>query len=384
MKLRVLIADDSLFMRAAIKKLLERDARFEVIGEAKDGRDAVEKVRALRPDVCTMDFNMPVLDGAQAVREIMRAQPTPIVMLSAHTREGARETFAALDAGAVDFVTKPSGEVSAELGEVAPTLIAKLLAAAQSAPQPPPAAAPPAARRPASGPRASISPAAGQPTPSYPAVGQPTPSYPAGGQPAVSLPAGGQPALSFPTPGLRVVVVAVSTGGPAALARLLPLLPADGPHALLVVQHLPAGFTAPLAERLDGLSQIRVREAADGDRPGAGQALIAPGDRHLEVHSDGRVHIVEGPEVNGVRPSADVTMRAAARVYGRRTIGVVMTGMGRDGADGIRAIKAAGGVTFVQDQASCVIYGMPRAAVETGCVDHIVPLDELAAAIARS
>jgi two-component system chemotaxis response regulator CheB len=347
MKIRVLVTDDSLFMRAAIKKLLERDGRFEVIGEAKNGQEAVEKVRALKPDVCTMDFNMPVLDGISALREIMRVRPTPVVMLSAHTREGARETVEALREGAIDFVTKPSGEVSAELGELAPRLVAKLVSASQARPVAPP---PP----PAPAERAVID------------VRSTIPPFGTG--------------LAH---GLRVVVVAVSTGGPAALSRLLPAIPGDAPLALLIVQHLPAGFTAPLAERLDGISAFTVREAAEGDRPMPGVALIAPGDPHLDIHADGRVHIVEGPEVNGVRPAADVTMRAAARIFGRRTVGVVMTGMGRDGAEGIRAIKQAGGATLVQDQATSVIYGMPRAAVETGCVDRTLPLEELAEALAQ-
>jgi two-component system chemotaxis response regulator CheB len=335
MKIRVLVTDDSLFMRATIKKLLERDGRFEVIGEAKNGQEAVDKVRALKPDVCTMDFNMPVLDGVSAVREIMRVQPTPVVMLSAHTRDGARETIDALREGAIDFVTKPSGEVSAELGDVAPKLLAKLVAASQVRP---------------------IAPV---------------------------VPERSEVARANPAHGLRVVVVAISTGGPAALSQLLPAIPRDAPLALLIVQHLPAGFTAPLAERLDGISTFHVREAAEGDRPMPGIALIAPGDRHLDIHSDGRLHIVEGPELNGVRPSADITMRAAARIYGRRAVGLVMTGMGRDGADGVRAIKQAGGVTLVQDQATSVIYGMPRAAVETGCVDRVLPLDRLAEALAQ-
>jgi two-component system chemotaxis response regulator CheB len=345
MKLRVLVTDDSLFMRAAIKKLLERDGRFEVVGEAKDGKDAIEKVRSLKPDVCTMDFNMPVLDGVSAVREIMRSHPTPVVMLSAHTREGAKETIDALREGAVDFVTKPSGEVSAELGEVAHQLTEKLVAASQ----------------------AKLSPPA-------PAVSSPRVEAM---NLSTTIPPFGAPLAH----GMRVVVVAISTGGPAALSNFLPAIPADAPLALLIVQHLPAGFTAPLAERLDGLSPFTVREAIDGDRPLPGLALIAPGDRHLDIHGDGRLHVIEGPELNGVRPSADITMKAAARVFGRRTIGVVMTGMGRDGADGIRAIKQAGGTTLVQDQATSVIYGMPRAAVETGCVDRTLPLDRLADAL---
>ena len=291
-RFRVLIVDDSLFMRAAIKKLLSKEPRLEVIGEAKDGREAVDKVATLRPDVITMDFNMPVLDGAGAVREIMRTHKTPVVMLSAHTRDGARETFEALAAGAVDFVTKPTGEVSAEMTLVGPALIAKLLAAAESVPRAMPA--------------------------------------------PVSLPPG-EPRITMPRPvhgtaaGPRVVVVAISTGGPAALGRFLPAIPADTTVSLVIVQHLPAGFTAALAERLDGICRVRVREAQSGDHPEPGLALVAPGDHHLEFSPDGHVMIVEGPEVNGVRPSADVTMRSAARVFGRRCVGVVMTGMGKDG-----------------------------------------------------
>jgi two-component system chemotaxis response regulator CheB len=348
MKLRVLVVDDSLFMRAAIRKLIEKEPRLTVVGEAKDGRDAVDKVLALRPDVCTMDFNMPRLDGVQAVREIMRLLPTPVVMLSAHTREGARETLLALEAGAVDFVAKPTGEVSAELAGVAAELTAKLIAAAEAAPQA----------------GAAVSTRASPPSlAELPRVTRP--------MPVASL-------------GPRVAVIGISTGGPAALTRLLPELPADCPLAIVVVQHLPAGFTGPLAERLDGLCSVRVREAVDGDRLEAGLVLIAPGDRHLELSPDQLVRVHDGPEVHGVRPSADVTMRSAARVLGRRAIALVMTGMGKDGADGLRAIKEAGGATLVQDQASSVIYGMPRAALATGCADRVVPLDQLADALCRS
>ena len=338
-KIRVLVADDSLFMRAAIKKLLAADARFDVIGEAKDGRDAVDKVQALRPDVCTMDFNMPNLDGAGAVREIMRLHPTPVVMLSAHTKQGAKETFEALAAGAVDFLAKPSGEVSAELAKIGAALRDKVAAAAHARPMPMAHAQRPAPPGRITAPRA---------------VG---------------------------VVGPKVVVVGVSTGGPAALGRFLPRFPADTSLALIVVQHLPAGFTAALAERLDTMCAIRVREAADGDRPEAGLALIAPGDRHLDVAPDGSLRTNEDPEVNGVRPSADVTMCAAAAVFGRRAVGVVMTGMGKDGAEGMRAIKSVGGATLVQDEASSVIWGMPRACVDAGCVDRVVPLDALADAV---
>jgi two-component system chemotaxis response regulator CheB len=271
----------------------------------------------------------------------MRQRPTPVVMLSAHTREGARETFEALAAGAVDFVTKPAGEVSTDLGPVGEKLIGKLLHAAHAQPQ-------------------AMGLVSAAPRPSITA----------------------SRSINIGAP--RVAVIAISTGGPAALGQLLPRFPGDTSLALVVVQHLPAGFTAALAERLDAACAIRVREAKDGDRPEAALALIAPGDQHLEFDEHGTVHIVDGPEVNGVRPAADVTMLSAAKAFGRRSIGVVMTGMGKDGAAGVAAIKQAGGATLAQDKDSCIIYGMPRAAVETGQIDQIVSLDKLADAIRKS
>jgi two-component system chemotaxis response regulator CheB len=337
-RLRVVVVDDSLFMRSAVKKALEADPRFEVVALARDGQDGVAKVLEHRPDVVTMDFNMPRLDGKGAVREIMARRPTPIVMLSAHTTEGARETFDALAAGAVDFLTKPSGEVSADFERLGPQLCAKLLDAAHAAPR----AAAPAPR----------------------------------GRPASHL-------STWPGTGPRVCVVGVSTGGPAALSQVLPQLAGDIGVALLIVQHMPAQFTAALAERLDSQSAIEVREARAGDRPRQALALIAPGDHHLEIGDGGVLRLDDGPEVNGCRPSVDVTMRSAARVFGRRAVGLIMTGMGRDGADGLAAIKAAGGVTLAQDRASSVIWGMPRAAIETGAADEVVALDDIPGRLGR-
>jgi len=340
-RIRVLIVDDSLFMRASIKKILEADPRLDVVGMAKDGQEGVDQVAALKPDVVTMDFNMPRMDGAAAVREIMKRCPTPVVMLSAHTREGARETFEALSAGAVDFLTKPSGEVSADFQKIAGALTGKVLAAAGAAPRALTPATPPTPRR------------------------------------------GADVAVTWPPTGPKVVVVGVSTGGPAALSRVIPALDQDIPFALVVVQHMPAQFTATLAERLNGQSAITVREAKDGDRPRQGLALIAPGDRHLEVDQGGVLRVTDGPEVNGCRPSADVTMKSAAQVFGRRAVGLLMTGMGKDGAEGLAAIKAAGGKTLAQDKDSSVIWGMPRAAVELGVVDEVVGLEEIAARLGK-
>ena len=343
-KLRVVVVDDSMFMRATIARTLTA-AGFEVVGQAKDGKEAVERVVALRPDVVTMDFNMPTMNGAEAVRAIMQQRPTPVVMFSAHTRQGARETLDALSAGAVDFVTKPAGEVSTDLSAIRDDLVKKLMAAAASRPR---AIAPAAPRR-----AATLGTAATSTSGSW---GATTPS-----------------GLS------RLCVIAVSTGGPAALSRVIPALPGDTRFGVVIVQHMPAGFTAALAERLDADSALTVQEASAGDRPQPGLVLVAPGDRHLEFDERGAVVLTDGPLLHGCRPAADITMQSAARIWGRRSIGVVMTGMGKDGAAGALAIKRADGKTLAQDQESSVIFGMPRAAIELGGIDDVAPLDELAA-----
>jgi two-component system chemotaxis response regulator CheB len=335
-KIRVLIVDDSLFMRAAIAKTLE-GGNFEVVGQAKDGKEALAKVGALAPDVITMDFNMPGMNGAETVQQLMRQRPTPVVMFSAHTKQGAKETFDALAAGAVDFVTKPAGEVSIDLSKIAADLTSKLLAAAGAKPRAAVAAAPP--------------------------------SRPSGRFAAIQTNPGGLP---------RLCVIAVSTGGPAALTEVLPGLPADLRLAVVVVQHMPAGFTGPFAERLNAASRVAVAEAKTGDRPLAGTVLIAPGDHHLEFDDRGMVVLTDGPQVNGCRPSADVTMISAAKIYGRRTVGVVMTGMGKDGAAGALAIKRADGKTIAQDQATSVIFGMPKAAIDAHAIDEVVALGDIA------
>jgi two-component system, chemotaxis family, protein-glutamate methylesterase/glutaminase len=348
-KIRVLIVDDSLFMRAAITRALGQGP-LEVVGHARDGSEALAQVARLAPDVITMDFNMPGMTGAETVRQVMQQRPTPVVMFSAHTRQGAKETFDALAAGAVDFVTKPAGEVSVDLSRIADELIKKLIAAAQSRPRVPAAAAAPAP----------------------PAVSRSSSSIPIRTMTTTA---------SISSPGLlpRLCVIAISTGGPAALSELLPQLPADLRAAIIVVQHMPAGFTGALAERLDAASLVSVAEARAGDRPMPGSVLIAPGDRHLELDDRGLVTLTDGPPVNGCRPAADVTMLSAARVYGRRALAIVMTGMGKDGAAGALAIKRASGRTLAQDQASSVIHGMPKAAVDAGGIDEIAALADIPA-----
>ena len=345
-RVRVLIVDDSLFMRAAIAKTLSTGP-FEIVGQAKDGKEALALLVKLKPDVITMDFNMPGMNGAETVRAVMQQQPTPVVMFSAHTKQGARETFDALAAGAVDFVTKPAGEVSTDLSKIAEELVRKLTAAALARPR---VATPP--------PRPSGQIPAARSSGSIPAFGR-----------ASTLPGA--------TP--RLCVIGVSTGGPAALSELIPALPADLKLAIVVVQHMPAGFTQALAERLDAVSRVSVAEAQHGDRPLAGSVLIAPGDKHLEFDDRGLVVLTDGPMVHGCRPAADVTMISASKVYGRRCLAVVMTGMGKDGAAGALAIKRADGKTLAQDQATSVIYGMPKAAIDAGAIDEVAALGDIAA-----
>jgi two-component system chemotaxis response regulator CheB len=348
-KIRVLIVDDSLFMRAAIAKTLAAGP-FEVVGQAKDGSDALAQIQKLAPDVVTMDFNMPGMTGVEAVRLVMQQRPTPIVMFSAHTRQGAKETFDALTAGAVDFLTKPAGEVSVDLTKIADELVRKLVAAAQSRP------------------RAANLASPARPSGSLTALRASSTS-------STSIPA----AASSPGALPRLCVIGISTGGPAALTELVPALVPDLRIAVIIVQHMPAGFTGPFADRLDAASRITVQEACAGDRPMPGSVLIAPGDRHLEFDDRGLVMLTDGPLVNGCRPAADVTMMSAARIYGRRALAVVMTGMGKDGAAGALAIKRADGKTLAQDQATSVVYGMPRAAIDAGAIDEIVALGDIPA-----
>ncbi|HEY4239209.1 MAG TPA: chemotaxis response regulator protein-glutamate methylesterase [Kofleriaceae bacterium] len=352
MKTRVLVVDDSLFMRAAIAKVLGGGA-FDVVGQAKDGPDAIAQVGRLQPDVVTMDFNMPGMNGAEAVRAIMATRPTPVVMFSAHTRQGAKETFDALAAGAVDFVTKPAGEVSTDLSKIADELLTKVGAAATAKPR--------VARDPATS--GSFNAASSG---SFAAAGS-------GQFRATALPRAALPGA------LRVCVIGVSTGGPSALGEVLPALPAELRIAIVVVQHMPAAFTGPLAERLHATCRVQVREAAAGDRLAAGTVLIAPGDRHLEFDERGAIALTDGPTVHGCRPAADVTMTSAARVFGKRALAVVMTGMGKDGAAGALAIKRADGKTLAQDQATSVIYGMPKAALDAGGIDEVAALGDIAA-----
>lgn len=332
-RVRVLVVDDSPFARMAIARKLSLDPEIEVVGFAEDGEEALAQVRALRPDVVTMDVMMPRLDGLSALARLMAEHPLPVVMVSNLTTREAEVTLRALELGAVDFYLKPLLFQAPEARGSGPDLPARLKAVARvgverlrhQAPRPCPKSPPP------------------------------------------------------PPPALRrVVVIGSSTGGPRALFELLPALPGDLPAAVVVVQHMPAGFTGSLAERLNEACRLRVREGAQGDLLKPGEVLVAPGGYHLDLSVKGTVRLTQDPPVWGVRPSADITMRAAARAYGRAVIGVVLTGMGCDGTRGAASIKEAGGTVLAQDASTSVVYGMPRSVVEAGLADRVLPLDRIA------
>lgn len=340
-KVRVLIVDDSALMRRVIWGLLEEDPEIQVVGSAVDGLDAIEKIPQLKPDVVTLDVEMPRLDGLQTLGYLMSESPVPCVMLSAYTPRGAETTLKALDFGAADFVQKPSGAISLNLERVKEELLAKVKVAKgidlkRLAFKPGPGAASPAPK--------------------------PKPAADRG----------------------SVVAIGTSTGGPRALQAVLPALPADLGAPVLVVQHMSAGFTRSLAERLDRESRLRVKEAEEGEPLEAGTAYLAPGDWHMQVErrpSGVHVKLDQRPPVLGVRPSVDILFGSVAEAYGPKAVGVVLTGMGRDGAKGLKAMKAKGAVALAQDQATSVVYGMPRAAFAAGCVDRVLALDAVAPAI---
>jgi two-component system chemotaxis response regulator CheB len=341
-KIRVLVVDDSSFMRRMVTEIIQSSRKFCVIDTATNGKEALEKIAALKPDVITMDIEMPVMNGLEALEQIMKRFPTPVVMLSSHTTHGAKETLRSLELGAVDFVCKPSGSVSLDIEAVKLLLRAKLRIAASA--------------------RVFRQDA----TPKPPVIKK--------------APLRQEPQASSKW----VVAIASSTGGPRALETIIPQLPAALPASVLVVQHMPHGFTAAMAERLNSLSAVEVKEAADGDDIIDGRVLIAPGGKHLLVRSGSRVSTTDDPPIMGVRPAADILMLSAAKIFGASALGVILTGMGRDGADGIAAIHQAGGVTIAEDESTCVVYGMPRAAVEQGGVDKSLPLDRIAGNIVSS
>src|SRR4030088_1309975 len=333
--LRVLVVDDSALMRKLIPRILERDDSIEVVGTAMDGHFALKKIEDLSPQVVTLDLEMPGLNGIDTLTEIMRRWPLPGILLRSHSTAGASITLKALALGAFDFVAKPK-DVSARMPEIADELIKKIRAAAQSA-----------------------------------------------GVQAQFLPAethSEQPHKLQPVAPTRIVAIGVSTGGPNALQYLFSQLPTAFTGSILVVQHMPDGFTELFAKRLDECCPIRVKEAQSGDLLVAGRALICPGNRHMKVKKFplGNVAILnEDAPVNGHRPSVDVLFHSIAEEFGPQAMAVLMTGMGEDGAVGLGEIRAAGGYTVAQSQDTCVVFGMPKAAIERGYAMRIANLQDL-------
>ncbi len=338
---RVLVVDDSSFMRRFISDLLSADQDLQVVGTAINGSEAVEKVKTLKPDVVTLDIEMPEMDGLAALKMIMQECPTPVVMLSNMTKVGADATVQALELGAVDFIAKPSGNISLDLEKVQDELILKVKIAAQA----------------------------------YQRVTLLTPPGRAREEEAVV-----SRQLSFPSRVLKkIIAIGTSTGGPRALQTVFSRLPGNLPAGFVIVQHMPPGFTGSLAERLNNISPLKVSEAHGGEELLAGQALLAPGDRHLTIKRIADRFFVElndEPPVGGLRPSIDIMMESLAGL-GVPVLGLLLTGMGQDGVAGLRKIKAGQGYTIVEDESTCVVFGMPRAAIEQQCVDRVVPLHQI-------
>ncbi|MCL5960866.1 MAG: chemotaxis response regulator protein-glutamate methylesterase [Chloroflexi bacterium] len=333
--IKVLVVDDSAYMRHVLKTNLNADPEITVVDTARDGLDGLAKVEALKPDVVTMDLEMPRMDGFEALKTIMSRMPLPIIILSSLSQEGAEATLRALRLGAVDFVPKPLGgglnfdmvrdELLGKIKQVAGLHISKLR------------------------------------TPPPPAVARI------------------HREMVCPTRETNgIVVIGTSTGGPRALYEVVPLLPSSLPTGVLIVQHMPPGFTRSLAQRLDDVSALKVKEAEQGDTVQAGMAFLAPGNFHMTVSHGGSIDLNQGPPQHGVRPAVDVTMETAAATYGHSTIGVVMTGMGCDGTRGSKLIRGAGGKIIAEDEGTCVVYGMPRSVVEAGLADRVVPLGKIA------
>ncbi len=333
-KIRVLVADDSPFVCRLLTSYLQSTPEFEVVGTAYDGRQVVDKIRKLRPDAVTLDLEMPEMDGLEALSLIMRECPTPVVAISGVSGRAATRTLQALDLGAVDFVLKFAPGTNIRPEELQKEILSKVLAAS----------------------RIRVVRSIGRPTSAVSTI--------EGAVPSRARPAAEETAHSL-------VVIGASTGGPLAIRELLASLPADFPSPIVVVQHMPKSFTGVLAVQLGRHCRLRVREAELDDRLTAGLVVVAPGGNHLVLRPGFRTTCCPGNNNSPYCPSVDVSMESAARIYGPRVVGVLLTGMGDDGAAGMKIIHDKGGVTFAQDGESCVIDGMPRQARERGAVDHV-------------
>jgi len=343
--IKILIVDDSAFMRKLLSDLFSSEPDFIVIDTARNGKDAVDKVKRLKPDLITMDVEMPIMDGLTALEMIMRDTPTPVVMISSLTKDGAEATICALELGAVDFVTKSTGIINSIAG-IGKEIVAK----------------------------------------GRVAVGAKVPKF---NEKAVKVPVMIDHLFNSITVASdeRIVAIGTSTGGPRALQEIIPKLPGNLPCGVVIVQHMPPGFTKSLSERLNSLSSLTVKEAEHNDVIRPGLVLIAPGDYHMIIEREGNRKVIklnQDPQIGGHRPAVDPMMESVARVYGRLAVGVILTGMGHDGAKGIQAIKQKQGYTIAEDQSTSVVFGMPKSAIELGVVDKVAPLSTIAAEIVKA
>lgn len=383
MTVSVLVVDDSGFFRKRLTEILTASGQIKVVGAATNGREGVELAEKLRPDVITMDYEMPVMDGISAVREIMEKHPVPVLMFSSLTYEGARVTLDALEAGAVDFLPKNFEEIARDTSQLQKILIERVLDVAGSKPR---HSAPVSASMPA--PRAAAPRVDAQ----RPSVARPLEraARPLPGERSALTERRAEPTKEPETPRrssrktpaqhYSVVAIGTSTGGPVALQKVLLALPASFPAPLVLVQHMPASFTPAFAERLNKLCNIEVRQAENGDILRPGLALLAPGGKQMMIENrggQGRIRILPGDERLNYKPSADVTFGSLARSFPGKTLGVILTGMGADGKEGCRLMKQSGSVVWSQDEKTSVIYGMPMAVAKAGLTDEILPLEDV-------
>ncbi|MCK5147498.1 chemotaxis response regulator protein-glutamate methylesterase [bacterium] len=351
--IRVIVVDDSAFMRVAIRKMIEEDSEIEVVDVARNGQEALEKIRQHRPDLVTMDIEMPVMTGLEALEQIMKEMPTPVIMISALTEEGAQATFRALELGAVDFIPKGGKSyINLDIVKISEQLRQKVRAIVT---------------------RNRLKKLTGKSIVRAAGVKSANNTTP-----VVLGPSGRRRRA-------QLVTLGISTGGPLALNHMLPQLPESFSSSILIVQHMPPAFTGPFAKRLNGLCQINVKEVEDGDIVEPGWAYVSKGGYHSILKNDGggRYRIMLSPEPADKLfiPSVDVMKLSVSENYSGSILGVIMTGMGNDGLEGMKKIKAQRGITMAQDESSCVVYGMPKVCVDEGIIDHVVPLDQLAVKI---
>ncbi|MDA0148021.1 protein-glutamate methylesterase/protein-glutamine glutaminase [Vibrio sp. LaRot3] len=362
MAIRVLVVDDSSFFRRRVSEIINSDARLEVVDVATNGKEAVEKAAQIKPDVITMDIEMPVMDGITAVREIMAKNPVPILMFSSLTHDGAKATLDALEAGALDFLPKKFEDIARNRDEAVSLLQQRVIQISSRRTF----MRRPVAPRPVA---ASTAPATTARTAQRPTAAP------------VARPAAAATRFKASGKKYQLTAIGTSTGGPVALQKILTKLPANYPHPIVLIQHMPATFTAAFASRLNSLCKIQVKEAADGDALQPGVAYLAPGGKQMMIEGrpgSAKLRIIDGGERMNYKPCVDVTFGSAAKIYADKVLSMVLTGMGADGREGGRMLKTAGSTIWAQDEESCVVYGMPQAVAKAGISTEDLPLERIA------